>query len=642
MMFACDQIAIAAVVLGLLCTTSDGQSPSAIILVNGRSGSIVGMGDFIVATEQNVTIECQLMGGTPISYQWIISGPMTISFQNAERQFHQVFNLTELYSIHVQVTDNLNRTAIATATIWAEETIRGLRILPDKGHIMLNEMQIFEASVESGSHISLNWTITYEPSGQADQYFTATQNYTFSKEGTYLVQLVASNNVSTQTKIQTVIVQRPLSGLHAVFNEKRVSGNTALTVAAGNVIELKANSSGSAPNYQWNLLYDFNMVFTINPCSSIYKVNWRVLGRNPDLSVIFNSLGPHRIILCASNFAMSSPVYENIILEVLEPIGTGSLTVSPSTTILHNSSASFTVQLAGGSSAVYNWTVINPTGSIVENVLSNSSFDFFFTEDGVHTVRVIATNDISSSDLMQSIIYVQPRLCLPPLLTAITLPLVQEQLRSRTFRLEVSATPTCTSFTIRYQWIVYPKQKGLDCSVKAAKTQHVEMLDITTVNPIITIPQRLFPLGTYCFRFEASLGSALSTVTYTVSIRESDLVATIKGGDTRLVGALQSLELDGSGSYDPDNGLGAIPGVASNLSYLWFCRSAPGIPTGGRCKTRTDKDLFEKGFDCFGDGQMTSAVVTIPGNTLQANRTYLFELQVAEGNRNSTTYHQVI
>ena len=638
-MLVCVRIVVAALVLGVFCTSSEGQSPSAIILVNGHSTALLR--DFIVlSTEQNVTIECQLSGATPTGYQWIILGP--IPFQNTERKFHHVFNLTGPYNIYVEVTDNLNGLRTATATIRAEEIIRGLQILPDKQYITLNETQIFEASVESGSHLSLNWMFTYQSSGHRDQYFVnnyATQSYTFSMEGTYRVQLVTSNNVSSQTLTRTVFVQTPLSGLHALFDKNRVTGTgEPLTVAAGEVIELKAESFGSAPSYQWNLLYDFSMVFAMNPCSSIYEVNSRTLGRNSDLSVMFYSLGLHRIILCASNFVMHSPIHVNVILEVLEPIGTGSLNVSPSTTILHNSRASFTVQLTGGSSVVYNWTVIDPSGSIVENVLSNSSFHFFFTDDGDYTVSVIAINEVSRSDLIQSVIYVQPRLCLPPLLTAVTLPLVQEQTRSRPFRLEVSATPNCTLFRIRYQWIVYPKQKGLDCSVKAARTNHVDMLDVTTVNPMIAIPERSLHLGTYCFRFEASLGSALSTVTYTVSIRESDLVATIKGGDSRLVGALQPLELDGSGSYDPDDKLGTVPG----LSYLWFCRSAPGVSTGDTCEWAQDNGLFEEGFNCFVDGQMTDAVVTIAENTLQANRTYLFELQVTVGSRNSTAYQQVI
>jgi len=80
--------------------------------------------------------------------------------------------------------------------------------------------------------------------------------------------------------------------------------------------------------------------------------------------------------------------------------------------------------------------------------------------------------------------------------------------------------------------------------------------------------------STYCFEYttipSANL-NAVSKATVNVQVKLESLVATIAGGSLRTIGSKQDLEIDASGSYDPDN----LPG---SLTYQWSCTMSDGSP----------------------------------------------------------------
>ena len=591
-----------------------------------------------VTTEKNVALEAVYIGGKALVYTWAVTGPG--SFDVAEMSFAVVFDKVGVYAITVYVTQPLGALE-ATTRIQAEEAIVGLemRLHTDTGFFAVNETEGFDIFLQKGSHFTLRWTFHHLQSMERNEYLLSkliTQLYTFSNVGTYRITLLVQNDVSNGTDTRIVYVQMPLTNFHIIFDGKVADGRR-LNVAAGIPIAMETAVSGTEGWYKWVISDDIDMDVTARSCG----LN-EVLGQNSSLAFALPSSGLQLLVACAINDVMSRPVLAHAWLNVQEPIGEGRLIAYPSTTILKNTKATLTAKLAGGSSILYNWTVTDPAGSVVAEVVSNtSSLQFNFTSEGAYTVSVVAHNEASNGDRLETLVYVQSRLCLPPLLAAITLPLIQEQFRSRHFRLEVSATPNCTLNRIRYQWTVYHKQKGVACSVKGEESTLVNMEEIGTIKPIIAIPKRFLHLGTYCFRFEASLGSALSTESFMVSIVESDIVAVIKGGDSRLVGALQQLTLDGSNSYDPDDNEETAQEVKDGLSYLWICRSALSTSSNGMCETITDNKLFVEGHNCFDDGQVALPVVKIEENTLRAGRTYLFELHVMKGGRTATAQQQV-
>jgi hypothetical protein len=504
----------------------------------------------------------------------------------------------------------------------------------------VNDTLTLTGDASLATDVRFQWSVDYQQALQLlQEVSTGTVSrvtYKVSQEGMFVIFVKAANHISSRTANVTVTAQIPLSNLHIVHNQSVVD-DRRLTIAVGKTLRLEAASFGSAPQYKWEIRSVSSLQLETNSlCGSSAQIPSTSENK---LSIVLASPGLRSIVLCAKNLVTTNFISAKMEVDVQEVIDAVKLTVQPSTTVLQNSTVTFSVELGNGTSVVYNWTVTK-SGSSVTNVISSSSvFRFNFTVEGNYIVSIAASNDVSSRHLLQTVIYVQPRLCLPPLLTAITLPLVQEQLRSRSFQLEVSATPNCTLFKIRYQWVVYPKSVGVDCSVLVATSKQVELKDIVSVNPIITIPSRFLQLETYCFRFEASLGSTLSTETFVVSIKESDLVATIEGGDLRLIGALQPLKLDGTNSYDPDDD-GTVP-QTSSLSYLWSCRSTPSVATGDVCENVQDTGLFVEDSSCLTNNDLSLPVLTIVENTLQANRTYLFQLRVSEGMRMATARQQV-
>jgi PKD repeat protein len=588
-----------------------------------------------VTTKEIVALEALVIGSKATNYAWVITGPG--SFNVMKESFTLVFDKTGVYSISLYVTRFLG-VLEAVTRIQAEEAIEGLtiRLQSDKDVYAINETEQFYGLVRNGSNYTLHWTFFHVQSSDRNDYFlsgSTAQTYTFSKPGTYRVTLLAQNDVSNGAVARIFHVQIPLTIVHMIFDGKVVNGRW-LNVATGIAITMGTVVVGTDDRYtRWIISDDVDTNATFRACKN------GTIGENSTVVFALSKPGLQLLMVCTLNDVMPLPILAYVRLNVQDAIGRGRLMIYPSTTIRRNVQVTVKAILDAGSSILYNWTVNDPGGSILaETTSNNASFQFRFTTEGAYTVGVIGFNKISSRQLETSI-YVQSRLCLPPQL-AVTLPLQQERVRSRPFRLEVSATPNCTLYKTRYQWTVSHKQTGIDCSVKGSNSTHVDTKGIETKNLIIAIPEQFLPLGTYCFRFEASLGIAVSKQTFVVSIVESDIVAVIKGGDSRLVGALQQLTLDGSNSQDPDEDAKTAQ-VNDSLSYVWICRSTLSISSNGTCQPITDKKLFVVGHNCFGDGQVTLPEVRIKENTLQAGRTYLFELHVLQGQRTASTQQQV-
>ena len=551
------------------------------------------------------------------------------------------FRLTESgrFMLNVTVHNEISSVPIQ-AILQAERVVKTLllRRYPDRLAYEVNDNIDVTGDFGFASDVTFQWSVSDADAlqliSQVLENTTSHAKYRISREGRYTVQGIASNTISRQTAKITLLVQTVLSRLEIV-TDGNVVNDRELVVTTEKFYKFEAVAYGSANQYFWTVQDAQSFLKEPSLCLGLNQSSALAVGRQ--WLVTFPSPGLYVVFVCATNFLMKHPISANVTMNVLAPIKEAKMIVFPSSTILQNTTAMFVIQLARGTLVTYKWTVNDPLGFIVTSMESTSpSFNFHFRIVGDYTVTSKASNDVSSGDLLQTVVHVQPLLCLPPLLTPVTLPLVQEHLRSRSFQLEVSATPNCTLYRIRYKWTVYPKTVGADCSVKAFA--EMSLRGIATVNPIIAVPARYFQLGTYCFRFEASLGTSSSTETFVVLIKESPLVATIIGGDTRLIGALQGMRLDGTGSYDPDD----ILATHGTLSYFWFCWSTVSLGGIEACEAIDDLAAFEIDSNCSVGGDESMPSVGLSANTLQAGRTYLFELQVLKGTRNSSAQQQVV
>jgi hypothetical protein len=97
--------------------------------------------------------------------------------------------------------------------------------------------------------------------------------------------------------------------------------------------------------------------------------------------------------------------------------------------------------------------------------------------------------------------------------------------------------------------------------------------------PTLTVPALSMAIGTYSFALFAwvnyantSSTSINSTISYTVTVVDSGLVAKINGGTLREVSRLSPFTLDATSSYDPDLASGSSP--LTGMSFIWSCRAS--------------------------------------------------------------------
>ena len=620
------------------------------ILYNGR---VVDGRRIYIGVNEDVFLTIRTVGSKP-KFVWTLSrddvGRLShsrscnesSSIGNGQKSLSLDFSSPGLRNIFVCVSnEDLHDydSIYVQASIWVEVRISNLTIQPSwRYFVALNETVSYSVIMTSGSNVAFNLTFTHE-SGYTDHYSldTGSREYTFLRVGNYSVEVTATNNISSKMANLSVVAKMRVSDPRILY-DGQVVNDRRLSIAINESVELRVTVVGSNPKFLWTVRESVGGLSNSSLCNDSFAIG----NGEESLSLVFSATGLRYILLCASDrdLPMYDPIYSKVAVHVYDPIRNEMLSVYPATTVVINTNVTFTITVDGGLSTLYNWTIIDALGSDLTNFISDDdSIVFSFARESKYVVSVVPSDEFVRGHRQEAVVFVQHMICFAPTISAVTLPLVQEHVRSRLFRLEVSAMPSCSLFT-QYAWKVYRKTEGFDCAATAQMSEPLDMDNINTDSFIITVPRDYLSLGTYCFRFEASVSLFLSSETFTIAIIESKLVAAISGGQLRLVGVRQRLTLDGSDSYDPDDRSEASAFQdKSELSYLWTCFSVSS--SNDSCEGIQNSEAFESDNDCLVNNLVNTSTLTIAGNTLQTGRAYLFVLELMKGNRTATASQQV-
>ena len=126
------------------------------------------------------------------------------------------------------------------------------------------------------------------------------------------------------------------------------------------------------------------------------------------------------------------------------------------------------------------------------------------------------------------------------------------------------ALPACgATASLGYTWSIVSKGSAID------RSKLIGMASST-----MQIPSNLLPAGiTTTFRvtaFVVGKPAMNSSANIDVQCKSEPVVATVKGGSLRSISQPDTLELDASGSYDPDVSLSAKAMIA-RLTFFWSC-----------------------------------------------------------------------
>ena len=176
------------------------------------------------------------------------------------------------------------------------------------------------------------------------------------------------------------------------------------------------------------------------------------------------------------------------------------------------------------------------------------------------------------------------------------------------FPVEIEANTCDTSTNYNYTWEL----------VSGPSRSIGSILDDSEGQSKLVVQQNQFnEYGTYIFQVNANNGSISGLKQLTLTVEKPALVAVITtpSGEHSI---LNPLRLDASTSYDPDD-------TSTVLSFVWSCTDA----NGASCVNQNGSELFDS-------SNASEAIQGILANTLIADTTYNFSVQVNDDTRTAS------
>ena len=493
------------------------------IVLDGNNTHYVRLG-------QTIVFRGSYEQGTNTRFEWMFTDsnpPRIYTTQQVSHAFHTVGE----FKVKLNVSNSVSFTNVSL-TIYSEEPIANLSIGvngtgPTGKLTALSVPLAFVAATDAGSNLTYAWDF-----GEGDGFIEDSHRtvvHKFSSTGVFTVRATVSNDLGRKMESIDITVQERIKGL-------RLYDCCDEVVSTGTVFWFEAEiTAGSDVSYLW----------------IIEEPNGNAVNREQEhFAFELKYHGLYKISLEASNQLGSAYAYENLSVE--EEITR--VRIDGPKEVYDGITATYYANTTGGTNVKYKWTfnLIDQPDQV------NITFRHLFTVDELYFkfvwLHVKAYNDISHKTHSKFITLI--------LLECDQLEVIpiggteRSELRSRSVHLEARVLSNCTQnrYPIIYSWIVYKAE----CPDVRDDTKEVRLVNIEKNTPTLVIPGRHMEMhyGNYCAKFTAAYElkpPMETTVSISLEITKSPLVAMIFGGDERCFSTYQTITLDGSESYDPDS-----------------------------------------------------------------------------------------
>nr|CAB3258556.1 polycystic kidney disease 1-related protein-like [Phallusia mammillata] len=381
--------------------------------------------------------------------------------------------------------------------------------------------------------LTVNWKMVEAHKTYYDAGYIMNQ-HTYRYKGSFTIHVEAYNRIGKTTLPTRVLVQERLHSATLALTEKVFSTNEWMRI----------NVDASPPNAGWK--YNWSFV-NVERNLTIHKVFYN----KPDATNTFTESGRYLVQVTVSNNLndVTSNSCNITLLDLIEPF----YIKAPKAV---QAGKTFTVE-----SALYNmfakvpdasrrWTFGDDT-----EVLNKSSTEHVYTSTGIYTVTLSVWNSLKNLTEQWKVFVTQAECPLPDA-TLSTIP--SQTSRSQHLYVEASVDFDCPQVkSIEYLWKVRRRWTSLTYSNPI----------YNSTEQILHLPPGLLDYGIYEISFNATLvGTVLfATANSLVRVEPAKLVAVIDGGTERKISRQQDLNIDASGSFDPD-----YP-QQTNFKFSWEC-----------------------------------------------------------------------
>ncbi|KAK2499988.1 hypothetical protein MC885_005212 [Smutsia gigantea] len=301
--------------------------------------------------------------GHPATYLWELGdggrleGPMIT----------HAYNSTGRFAIRVAAWNEVSH-GEARLNVTVQQRVRGFSVNASRTVVPLNGSVSFSTLLEAGSDVRYCWVLcdrcTPIPGGP-------TISYTFRSVGTFNIIVTAENEVGAAQDSIFIYVLQHIEGLQVV------GGGGSRCFPTNRTLQLQAVvHDGTNVSYSWTAQQDGGLALAGS-------------GKTFLLTVL--EAGTYHVHLRATNMLGSASATRTV--DFVEPVGWLTAAASPNPAAV-NTSVTLRVELAGGSSVIYIWSLEE---GLSWETPEPSTLHAFVTP-GLHLVTVTAKNELGSAN----------------------------------------------------------------------------------------------------------------------------------------------------------------------------------------------------------------------------------------------------
>ncbi|XP_077979376.1 polycystin-1-like [Glandiceps talaboti] len=341
--------------------------------------------EFPKCTGVNDPVEISAIVGknsdTTLQYTWNFgdSSPVDV---NSNQTVSHIYNSAGSFTVSITAEDSESHSQTVSRTLCVEEVLTTADVeLQHTSVAVVGESTSISLMFLQSTTLQVEWHID-------DQLITNISagelSHTFNNPGQYVITVYVSNQVSTVTISSSIQAEEAVAGINlyvaglegSIMND---NDNDILYVTTGNENVFNASVQfGSDVIFTWNFGIDNAM--------------------GASVSFVYSSTGVYDLTLTASNQVSS----ENRTFQVhaLDPITGLSIDIHGSDVISEGESINITATITQGNEVTFSWQVCSPCTSPV--LTTDNNYVHQLTKTGVYTVKLTASNNISTSPSVET------------------------------------------------------------------------------------------------------------------------------------------------------------------------------------------------------------------------------------------------
>ncbi|CAD5111203.1 DgyrCDS535, partial [Dimorphilus gyrociliatus] len=493
-----------------------------------------------------------------------------------------------VYSVSINASNQLG-SAMLKGTIKVQREPEQLTVDVNSKTVLLGNATWIRASVARGSNVS--YTIDWQD-GKVDE--GSVSSHVYETTGIYQVTVTAQNLVGIITETVVIRVQKRLIGI-------QLTGPNVVPI--GELVRFEVETRPPSDKtlvkyYSWNVNGGATEQLTAIPL----------------FTFIYNTPNEHLVVAKATN-DFGSVTSDPFRVRVMARISTDLTIRLQNTAKIVGEKISFVAWHYFGSDVQYVWNF----GDSSDNLTTTSREVWrIFNEEKKYVVSVIARNPLG--EVTTSVdVFVTREHCLLPEVKVLGLT-NSKVARSKELIIETRVSINCSiSEVAKFSWSVCNATSGTAVDIGCISNNLLKEKDLI-------LPPGCLNYGNYTFDLHVSLNDTIivSRARTFRQIVPSKLISNIKGGTRRDFNRNETIIIDSSDSYDPDE-------LNGSLTFKWSCYSLNDLAAGCFIDSKVDINSFG------------NEVLNLNGSLFHSNTSeFVLNVTISKYGRRSTWNSQVI